>query len=459
MERDHRSIAKFENENDPVFQQLVGAVSGFLKQSSVSSSARVFLPWDSSSHFKGIRDTLQELHEVFFPAPDNRPIIEADRHRQIVMIYGDGGLGKTEVALKFARENEYRYNYILFAETTSAQTLRADIISVHESLSLPKNTGGELHDVREFLRQQKQWLFILDNDNNFISLDHFEFPDLDHGHILITCRSRDYGTDPRITKVIEMLPLDVTDAVDLVFSRAEIPIERRAELGAKVKSLVITLGCVPAMVENTAAYMLSFHAGIEDCLRLMGHPQRRGSILRPHTNSALHQLSTEDLFQIHLDTLLHRMPNSYNLLIVLVWLDRTKTTCDFFQRATTERIRWGANGEPEQWKPEWGFVPKNFINLCNSPEFDTAMNNLKSLSLIARDEVFEKATSNAFVMQPYLCEFLRDTTSRRDIVKSILPALSMIAHAYPIREAGLENSYVLRPQVGYMSRLIYEMTY
>ncbi len=418
---------------------MVRAISGFLRQGPVSSHAQVFVPWDTSSHFKGRRNILQKLYESFFRISSSH-VTGPEQYRRTVMVYGDGGLGKTEVALKFARENEYRYRYIFFSEATTVQKLRAEVIDIHERLGLPTKNGRELEDIREFLRQEKKWLFILDNDNDFISLNHLRLPEVDHGHILITCRSRDYTTDPRITEVVAMGPLDLRDAVDLLFSRAGIPITQREELDSQVKSLVTTLACIPAMVENTAAYMVSFQADVQDCLKLMGHRKTRRNILRYTLSTARYKLSAEELFRIRIDSLQQRMPSSYTLLTALVWLDRTKTTNDFFKRAVSERICWGTNGEPERRKPQSSFVPEEFIELCNSPEFDIAMNNLKSSSLIACDEIFDRATSKSIVLHPSLYEFVRDITSHDDVVKAFLPALTLVNHAYPIHQAGLEKS-------------------
>ncbi|CAJ2505932.1 Uu.00g000620.m01.CDS01 [Anthostomella pinea] len=46
-ERNHRNIAKFENTDDEVFQQVVDSLAFFMKNGTVSSNARVFIPWDT----------------------------------------------------------------------------------------------------------------------------------------------------------------------------------------------------------------------------------------------------------------------------------------------------------------------------------------------------------------------------------------------------------------------------
>lgn len=453
VERDHRNIAKYEDTHDEVFQQLVGCLSDFRKNGIVSSNARVFIPWDSSSHFKGRRDTLQQLHESFFPQPELANGTKPDNvsPRRVAMIFGDGGLGKTETTLKFARENEFRYSYIFFAEATSIQTLRTEIINLHDSIGLPKSNGRELHDLREFLRQEQSWLFIFDNDNDFLALNYFKFPEVNHGHILMTCRSRENTTDPRVNKVIHMGPLGIQEARDLIYSRAGISIAKRAEIEDDVTTLVETLGLIPAMVENTAAYMVSFEASVQDCLKLMSHKKSRHTILGYHASSARYKLSAESLFRIRLDSLRKQNPNAYLLLSTMVWLDRTKTTDSFFSRAVEKRLRWAINGESELRPPQSSFVSQDLIDLVGGPEFDIAMTSLKHSSIIARDEVFDHTTGNkgSIILHPSLYQFVRDLEVQDDVVKAICLALTLVAHAHPVLEAGLEKSIPLKRQMNY----------
>ncbi|KAB5540561.1 hypothetical protein GE09DRAFT_1205853 [Coniochaeta sp. 2T2.1] len=434
VERDHRNIAKYEDAHDEVFQQLVGCLSDFMKNGIVSSNARVFIPWDSSSYFKGRRDVLQQLHESFFPHPEQVKGVgpEGVCPHRVAMIYGDGGLGKTETTLKFARENEFRYSFIFFAEATNIQTLRAEIVNLHGSIGLPKSNGRELQDLREFLRQEKSWLFIFDNDNDFLALNYFKLPEVNHGHILLTSQTRDNTTDPTVHKVIQMRPLGVQEARDLLYSRAGVPIAQRADIEDDVTALVGMLGLIPAMVENTAAYMVSFEATVQDCLRMMSHRKSRHTILGYHASSARYKLSAESLFRIRLNSLRQQNPNAYLLLSTMVWLDRTKTTVSFFGRAVEKRLRWATNGEGELTPPQGSFVPDDIIDLVSSPGFDIAMTNLGSI-----------------ILHPSLYQFVRDFEAQDDIIKVISPALTLLAQAHPVLEAGLEKSIPLRRQMTY----------
>ncbi|KAH8659272.1 hypothetical protein BGZ60DRAFT_414934 [Tricladium varicosporioides] len=440
-ERDHRGIAKFESENDAVFLHIVDSIINFIKTGPVSSSTHVFLPWDTSPYFKGRRDVLQEMHETFF-APAAAVGNRNDTHRRVVVIYGDGGTGKTEVALKYARENEFRYSFILFAEATSTETLASDVVSIHRNLGLEQDPGRELQSVQHFLQQEEGWLFIFDNDNDFIALNHFKLPDIDHGHVIITCRGRENTVDPRISKVIQMRPLDPWDAESLLFSRAGIRTSNRPGIAEEARKLVRLMGCIPAMVENTAAYMVTFEADVDTCLSLMSSRKSRHSLLGYSSTSSRYRVSVESLFQIRLDSLRVKIPNAYLILSSLVWLDRTRSTTSFLKKATSKRLRWGKNGEPEHRDPSSSFVPEELVELINGPEFDLATKKLKSSSLIANDEVFKEglAPKDSIVLHPSLYQFMRDLVPRGNVSEAICSAFALVMHFSSVSEAGLEKA-------------------
>ena len=58
-----------------------------------------------------------------------------------VALYGLSGVGKTQLALKFAIEYQDRYNYIFFVNASSLEILRNDFIKLQKNLDLADGTG------------------------------------------------------------------------------------------------------------------------------------------------------------------------------------------------------------------------------------------------------------------------------------------------------------------------------
>ena len=119
----HHEICKYDSANDSVFRDLASRLRLFITRGPIQSNALVFLPWDTTPHFTGRRDFLQQMREGLY-----------GNGRRIVLLYGDGGMGKTEVALKYAQENKHQYDYVFFMDSSTVQSLEAEFISLHNKL-------------------------------------------------------------------------------------------------------------------------------------------------------------------------------------------------------------------------------------------------------------------------------------------------------------------------------------
>ena len=67
------------------------------------------LPFDVSPYFTGGHDVRHELNQKCLPLEDH----PAQSPQKRFVLYGLGGSGKTQMALKFASENRERYESIV----------------------------------------------------------------------------------------------------------------------------------------------------------------------------------------------------------------------------------------------------------------------------------------------------------------------------------------------------------
>ncbi|KAF3491046.1 uncharacterized protein GIQ15_00563 [Arthroderma uncinatum] len=410
--------------------------------SPIQSEAHVFLPWDVTPHFTGRRDYLQQIHETF----------SGSEGRKIIVLHGNGGMGKTEVALKYARENEHRYDHVFFVNSTNIQSLESDFIDLHGKLGFPPGSARAVEDIKQFLRLERWWLMILDNDNDWLALNQFGFPETGHGHIIITCRGREQISDPRITKALSMNALQKKDAKDLLFSRAGIDVKDRLKWEAKAKNVIKSMGCQPLAVDSAAAYILCNNITIDEYLNALKGRKISRRLLSYRPKASKYQTSVESILQITLDEV-KKSPDAYKLLKLLVWLDRTKTTTSFLKRAVSPQPRWGSDGQVEMRGPRSSYVSADLIDLIKGPGFDLALKELKSYSLIANDEIFEDDKSSngkdAIVLHPLTYSYIREALTPDEMIENAIHALSLVVHAYPVVQAGLggSSSRKMFPQV------------
>ncbi|KAL2135287.1 hypothetical protein VTI74DRAFT_9167 [Chaetomium olivicolor] len=137
------------------------------------------------------------------------------------VIYGLGGSGKTELALKFAEE--YRQNYwgVFFVDGTSQKTASGSYAEI------AKIGGVEPNDkaAKNWLTTQiLPWLLVIDNaDDDEVKLEEL-IPAGTQGCILITSRNPAHKVHGTVgQRHMELLPMEAGEANELLLKAAEEP--------------------------------------------------------------------------------------------------------------------------------------------------------------------------------------------------------------------------------------------
>ncbi|EFQ97673.1 LipA and NB-ARC domain-containing protein [Nannizzia gypsea CBS 118893] len=429
----HREICRYKDADNPIFCDVTSRLQRLVDLGPLCSNSRVFLPFDVTPHFIGRQDYLQQIHKTFTGSND----------RQIVALYGDGGTGKTEIALKYARESANRYDYIFFVDSTNIQSLESGFTRLHSKLELPPSNNCAVNDIKQFLRLERFWLMILDNDKDWLALNWFGFPETTHGHIIITSRLREHTSDSRVAKALSTNALEPVDATEFLLSRAGVDIKERHNWGPKAGDVIKHIGCQPLAVDSAAAYMLCYGVTIDEYLHVLKGRKVSRRLLSYRPKASIYQTSVETIIQSALDEV-KKSPDAFRLLNILVWLDRNKTTISFLKRAVSPQRRWGSNGQIETIEPQRSYVPLDLVRLINGPGFCLALRELQSYSLIARSGKLEDGRNlgneDAMVLHPLTYFYIREALPPNRMVENAINALSLVAHAYPIVQAGLDQS-------------------
>jgi hypothetical protein len=134
------------------------------------------------------------------------------RRRKVVVVHGLGGIGKTQLAVKFARTYYHRFSAVFWLDGSSEASLKQSFIDMAQRLphsELTTEGVARLSDatvkadvaVRECerwlsIQSNPHWLLLIDN----VDRDHHDrddpqaynvqvyFPHADHGSILVTSR-------------------------------------------------------------------------------------------------------------------------------------------------------------------------------------------------------------------------------------------------------------------------------
>ena len=113
-----------------------------------------------SSLFVGRKDVLNKLRKVFIPCADSKLI-----SRCSCLLWGTGGIGKTQICLKFIEELSDRLSHVFWVDASSEENI---IMSLRGIFSISAAQASCLDDSVESVLQwmsgiQEEWLIVFDN--------------------------------------------------------------------------------------------------------------------------------------------------------------------------------------------------------------------------------------------------------------------------------------------------------
>jgi hypothetical protein len=151
--------------------------------------------------------------------------------RTIVVLHGLGGVGKTQLAIKYLKDHRETYSATFWLNGRTEDTLKQSIVdmarrlhSEHENSPLLKS-AAESKDVDQVVASIRKWLSIKENNRWILVFDNVDnpktagnedsqaydirlyFPEAHHGSIIIATRS----SSLRIGKVIPVPKLQDTE--------------------------------------------------------------------------------------------------------------------------------------------------------------------------------------------------------------------------------------------------------
>ncbi|KAJ7192882.1 P-loop containing nucleoside triphosphate hydrolase protein [Mycena pura] len=138
-----------------------------------------------------------------------------DGKQHVYLLYGLGGSGKTQLALKFIAQSLTHFSDIFLIDTSTIGAIETGL----KSIAVAKSSGTAAEDALLWLtRKQEQWLLLFDNaDDPKINLNTW-LPQCDHGNIIITSRNPELcvyaGSSTQVSDMQE------TEAVELLIKAA-----------------------------------------------------------------------------------------------------------------------------------------------------------------------------------------------------------------------------------------------
>ncbi|KAJ7446621.1 hypothetical protein FB451DRAFT_1567828 [Mycena latifolia] len=189
--------------------------------------------------FQGRQSILENMNQYFTDSPGNQ---------HIFLLHGLGGVGKTQIALKFIRKSASQFTDIFLIDTSTLATIDTGL----KNIATAKSVGDSSKDTLQWLTsKQHGWLLFFDNaDDPKIDLNNY-FPQCSHGNIIIT--SRNPGLCVYTTAHCAIADMEEPDSVDLLLrSAGQDPTADNKETAAQI---VQTLCCLPLAIIQAGAFI------------------------------------------------------------------------------------------------------------------------------------------------------------------------------------------------------------
>ncbi|PPR01805.1 hypothetical protein CVT26_013164, partial [Gymnopilus dilepis] len=221
-----------------------------------------------STLFQGRRSELDELKKYFKFRAAGDPLRVA---RRSLLVYGMGGMGKTQLCRKFAEETSDQFTHIFWIDGSTPETISLAL----KNLTGPKTTTSDdpvAAALQWISRLDGEWLLVFDNAEEHI---HKFIPPGNSGNILVTSRNRSVGRSTGFN-AMEIHQMEEEDAVALLLKASCIDhTPESINLHDAAKAIVNALYCLPLAVDQAGAAIESGLCSINDYLQLYSRCRRR----------------------------------------------------------------------------------------------------------------------------------------------------------------------------------------
>ncbi len=220
------------------------------------------VPYDENPFFTGREEILHQLHTT---------LLSQDAVVVTQTLSGLGGIGKTQVAVKYCYQYRQDYKAVLWVRADSPEVLVGDLRTLAKLLKLPESRLKEqqsiLNGLRWWMREQSKWLLVIDNIESMDILKGL-LPPARRGHILVTTRTQITGTFPKIA----IQDMQADEGALLLLRRANMlalsadPGEIREDEFEMARRLSQTLGGLPLALDQAGAYIQETGCGFRGYL-------------------------------------------------------------------------------------------------------------------------------------------------------------------------------------------------
>ena len=175
-------------------------------------------------------------------------------------IHGLGGIGKTQIALKYTYKHQKEYKVIWWLRAEEETTLRTNYANLAVELKLTTSSEQEeqVKATKSWLKKYDKWLLVFDNAPDPESI-HDYIPSTPLGHVIITSRYFNWGKSSLKVNVWSR-----GESLAYLEKRLHFPKEQQSQ----ANELAEELGDFPLALAQAASYIFENEITIEEYLHI-----------------------------------------------------------------------------------------------------------------------------------------------------------------------------------------------
>ena len=188
--------------------------------------------------------------------------------RRSCLLWGTGGIGKTQICLKFTEEMSDRFSHVFWVDATSVESITSSLRGIFSTFAANAYYPDDsVESVLQWMSGiQEEWLIVFDNTDTLpVYMVEKFIPPGNRGNVLITSRNRSIGRLVSSENIIEIDEMEVADAITLLLKAS--CLDASAEHIEVAKNIVTELGCMPLAVDHAGAYIEAGRCSIHKYLQ------------------------------------------------------------------------------------------------------------------------------------------------------------------------------------------------
>jgi tetratricopeptide (TPR) repeat protein len=305
----------------------------------------------------------------------------------------------------------YRYQYVIFVDASSAESIKADLQSAIRSLG-GKHSQDGFEDVFQFLADadNRNWLIIFDNaDDPDLPLTTY-IPKCEHGTIVITGRNH-HLIQLAPASYLRLQGMTDSDSIQVLLKAAQRDLDGNEEEMASAIELCRSLGGLPLALVHVGCYCHTAQKSFSKYLKIF--KEHRSKLMEMKPSAQLDEYSYSTYTSIHLSySLLDE--SARKLFHLLAFFHPSSICVDIFQATVRyESLYWETLPREEQYGERWSSLRQILApaGSWNDIYIDNLLHQLQNFSLISLSHLNEQTN---ITLHPLVKSCILDTLLPED---------------------------------------------